>query len=97
MTRVEKYPSRRESWGQEARRLTPGGRGFDIVGVKGNNQTIARSRAAVRMEGVVPVFGRVEETAELMSLFTALMHTSKDCVRDLRRRPSVVPSVGPLH
>lgn len=83
--------------GPRGSRLTPGEPGGYIVGVRGNNQTIARSRAVVRVEGIVLVFGRVEETAELVSLFTALMHTSKDCVRDLRRRPSVVPRVGPLH
>ncbi|KAK6065526.1 alcohol dehydrogenase [Seiridium cupressi] len=63
-------------WGLEARKLTPDGRGFDMVVDIGGNETLPQSLAAVRVDGVVNVTGGVgEATSESVPLFAALFHT----------------------
>ncbi|KAI1875865.1 uncharacterized protein JN550_002151 [Neoarthrinium moseri] len=69
------YRSNPEKWGAEARKLTPNGRGFDIVVDIGGNQTLTQSLAAVRAEGTVMVLGGVGESAEPVPLFSVLFHT----------------------
>ncbi|KAL4866972.1 hypothetical protein BDV12DRAFT_128520 [Aspergillus spectabilis] len=64
------------SWGEEARRLTPDGRGFDFVIDIGGNESFPQSLAAVRVDGVLVMVGGVgDSTAEPVPLFAALMHT----------------------
>ncbi|KAH6880379.1 hypothetical protein B0T10DRAFT_581660 [Thelonectria olida] len=69
------YRSNPDSWGQEARSLTPEGRGYDIVIDIGGNQTLPQSLAAVRVDGVLLVVGGVGEDVEPVPLFAALFHT----------------------
>lgn len=69
------YRSHANSWGQKARSLTPGGRGFDIVVDIGGYQTLPQSLAAVRLEGVLTLVGAVGENAEPVPLLEVFMHT----------------------
>ncbi|KAI1744779.1 putative alcohol dehydrogenase [Xylaria scruposa] len=70
------YRTNPDSWGVEARKYTPEGRGFDFVIDVGGNQTFPQSLAAVRAEGVlIPVGGVGDPTAEPTPLFLALVHT----------------------
>ncbi|CAM1510872.1 Fc.00g083850.m01.CDS01 [Cosmosporella sp. VM-42] len=62
-------------WGQQARALTPSGRGFDFVIDIGGNQTLSQSLAAVRVDGVVLIIGGVGENTAPVPLFAAFMHT----------------------
>ncbi|KAL3462256.1 hypothetical protein BJX64DRAFT_142601 [Aspergillus heterothallicus] len=63
------------NWGEEARRLTPGGRGFDFIADIGGNETLPQSFASVRLDGVVLVIGGVGEDTAPVPVFSALMHT----------------------
>lgn len=81
-------------WGQEARTLTPGGRGFDMVVDIGGNATLAQSLSAVRTDGVVVAAGLVGGEAEPVPLLYALAHAcivrgvllgSRNQLRDLVR------------
>lgn len=64
------------SWGEEARALTPGRRGFDFVIDIGGAETLPQSLAAVRTDGVVLVVGGVGDAAARQPpLFAALVHT----------------------
>ncbi|KAJ9156594.1 Polyketide synthase, enoylreductase [Pleurostoma richardsiae] len=72
---VINYRSNPDGWGQEARALTPNGRGFDIIVDIGGNQTLSQSLAAIHVDGVVMVVGGVGETADPVPLFAALLHT----------------------
>ncbi|RAL03759.1 zinc-dependent alcohol dehydrogenase family protein [Aspergillus ibericus CBS 121593] len=63
------------TWGEEARRLTPNGRGFDFVIDVGGNQTLPQSLAAVRVDGIVLVVGMLGEDAASVPMYDALMHT----------------------
>ncbi|PWY94395.1 NAD(P)-binding protein [Aspergillus sclerotioniger CBS 115572] len=63
------------AWGDEARQLTPDGRGFDFVIDIGGNQTLSQSLAAVRVDGIVLVVGMVGEDTAPVPLYTALLHT----------------------
>lgn len=74
-THTVNYRSNPDSWGQKARSLTPGGRGFDIVVDIGGNQTLSQSLLAVRVDGVVLVVGGVGENTAPVPLFAALIHT----------------------
>ncbi|KAI1362983.1 putative alcohol dehydrogenase [Xylaria arbuscula] len=70
------YVSSPESWGAEARKYTPDGRGFDIIVDVGGNETLSQSLAAVRADGLVMLVGGVGDSkAEPVPLFTALLHT----------------------
>ena len=69
------YRSNPDKWGQEARSLTPGGRGFDLVVDVGGNQTLSQSLAAVRGDGIVSVVGGVGEDTQPVPMFAALLHT----------------------
>jgi NADPH:quinone reductase-like Zn-dependent oxidoreductase len=69
------YRTNPDGWGQEARSLTPEGRGFDIIIDIGGYQTLPQSLAAVRVDGVLMVVGGVGEDAEPVPLFLALVHT----------------------
>lgn len=62
-------------WGAEARALTPGGKGFDIIVDVGGNATLGQSLAAVKVNGLVGVIGGVGGDAELVPLFGALLST----------------------
>lgn len=63
-------------WGAEARRHTPGGRGFDVVADIGGNETLPQSLAAVRVDGQVVVVGGVgDPDAQPVPAFSALLHT----------------------
>jgi NADPH:quinone reductase-like Zn-dependent oxidoreductase len=74
-THTINYRSKSESWGQKARSLTPGGRGFDIVVDIGGNQTLPQSLVAVRVDGLVLLVGGVGENTAPVPLFEVLMHT----------------------
>lgn len=69
------YRSNPDDWGVQARRLTPEGRGFDIVIDVGGNETLPQSLAAVRVDGQVLVLGQVGRTAENVPMYMALLHT----------------------
>lgn len=63
-------------WGAEARKYTPGGRGFDIIADIGGNETLPQSLTAVRVDGQVVVVGGVgDSNAQPVSAFSALLHT----------------------
>ncbi|KAI1266284.1 putative alcohol dehydrogenase [Xylariaceae sp. FL1019] len=71
-----KYRTNPKSWGVEARRYTPDGRGFDIVVDLGGNETFPQSLAAVRADGLLMVVGGVgDASAEPVPLFSVLVHT----------------------
>ncbi|KAK7757578.1 hypothetical protein SLS62_000593 [Diatrype stigma] len=72
---VINYRSNPDTWGQQARDLTPGKRGFDIVIDVGGNESLPQSLGAVRVDGVVMVVGGVGQNAETVPLFQTLMHT----------------------
>ncbi|KAL2756621.1 hypothetical protein ACRALDRAFT_2103122 [Sodiomyces alcalophilus JCM 7366] len=61
-------------WGAEARKLTPGARGFDFVVDIAGNATLAQSLVAVRTDGIVPVVGLAGGEAEPVPMMGALLH-----------------------
>ncbi|KAL4793761.1 hypothetical protein BDV19DRAFT_399930 [Aspergillus venezuelensis] len=70
------YRASPKTWGEEARALTPDGRGFDFVIDIGGNETFPRAPTAVRVDGVLSVTGGVgDSAAEPVPLFAAMMHT----------------------
>lgn len=70
------YKIHADTWGQEARKLTPDGRGFDVVQDIGGNQILSQSLAAVRADGTVLVVGGVgDASAEPVPLFSVLFHS----------------------
>ncbi|EED13370.1 alcohol dehydrogenase, putative [Talaromyces stipitatus ATCC 10500] len=69
------YRSNPDDWALQAKRLTPGGRGFDIVVDVGGNETLRQSLAAIRVDGQVLVLGAVGGTAENVPLFAVLLST----------------------
>ncbi|KAJ5865368.1 uncharacterized protein N7529_007284 [Penicillium soppii] len=73
-THVINYRTNSE-WGEEARLLTPGGRGFDFVIDVGGNETLPQSLAAVRVDGIILVVGGVGETTEAVPMSAALLHS----------------------
>ncbi|KAK6222177.1 alcohol dehydrogenase [Colletotrichum tabaci] len=74
-SRTVNYRTSADTWGTEARALTPEGRGFDIVIDVGGDETLGQSLKATRPEGVLYVLGRVGGDAEPVSLFGCLMAT----------------------
>ncbi|KAL4957568.1 hypothetical protein BDW69DRAFT_200636 [Aspergillus filifer] len=73
---VVNYRTSPKTWGEEARALTPGGRGFDFVIDIGGNETFPQALAAIRVDGVFSVTGGVgDSAAEPVPLFAAMMHT----------------------
>ncbi|KAJ5685572.1 hypothetical protein N7536_008191 [Penicillium majusculum] len=75
-THVINYLANPKSWGEEARGLTPGGRGVDFVIDVGGNETLPNSLAAVRVDGIVLVVGQVgESSVDAVPIFAALLHT----------------------
>lgn len=73
---VINYRTSPDSWGREARDLTPGARGFDFVVDVGGNETLPQSLAAVRPDGTVAVVGGLgAPTAEPVPAFSALFHS----------------------
>ncbi|WAO87379.1 PKS-ER domain-containing protein [Fusarium falciforme] len=72
---VVNYRTNPDGWGKEARALTPGGRGFDIVVEIGGNETLSHSLQAVRTDGIVMIIGGVGADAEAVPMFAALLHT----------------------
>ncbi|KAL2860970.1 zinc-dependent alcohol dehydrogenase family protein [Aspergillus lucknowensis] len=72
---VVNYRTNPKSWGAEARRLTPDGRGFDFIIDIGGNETLPQSLTAVRVDGILLVIGQVGDEAEPVPLSAALMHT----------------------
>ncbi|KAI0502851.1 putative alcohol dehydrogenase [Xylaria bambusicola] len=70
------YVSNPTSWGTEARKHTPGGRGFDIIIDVGGDETLPQSLAAARADGLLMVIGGVGDSkAEPVPLLAALIHT----------------------
>lgn len=69
------YRANPNDWGVQARRLTPEGRGFDIVIDVGGNETLPQSLAAVRVDGQVLVIGQLGRTVENVPMYMALLHT----------------------
>lgn len=69
------YRTSPDSWGSEARKLTPNCRGFDFVFDVGGNETLPQSLAAVRADGTVLVLGHVGRNVEPTPLFAALQYT----------------------
>lgn len=73
---VVNYRTNPDGWGQEARALTPEGRGFDIVIEIGGNETLSHSLQAVRTDGIVMIIGGVgAPDAEMVPMFAALLST----------------------
>ncbi|KAI1421933.1 putative zinc-containing alcohol dehydrogenase [Xylaria sp. FL1777] len=69
------YRSNPKSWGVEARKYTPDGRGFDIIVDVGGNETLPQSFAAARANGLLLIVGGVGDmTAEPVPLFPTLLH-----------------------
>ncbi|KAJ9482660.1 hypothetical protein VN97_g10772 [Penicillium thymicola] len=75
-THVINYLANPKGWGEEARGLTPGGRGVDFVIDVGGNETLPNSLVAVRVDGIVLVVGQVgESSVNAVPMFAALLHT----------------------
>lgn len=74
-THTVNYRTKPDSWGQKARDLTPGGRGFDIVIDVAGNETLPQSLVAVRTDGIVSLIGGVGGNKAEVPLFAAFMHT----------------------
>ncbi|KAJ5436504.1 hypothetical protein N7445_007389 [Penicillium cf. griseofulvum] len=75
-THVVNYKANPMTWGEDARRLSPGERGVDFVIDVGGNETLPKSLAAVRVDGIVLVIGQVgESTVDIVPMFAALLHT----------------------
>ncbi|KAL4933208.1 zinc-dependent alcohol dehydrogenase family protein [Aspergillus undulatus] len=73
---VVNYRTNPERWGEEARKLTRNGRGFDHVVDVGGNETFPQALAAIRVDGVLSVVGHVgDKSAEPVPLFAAMMST----------------------
>ena len=68
------YRSSPDSWGREAKNLTPDGRGFDIVVDVGGNETLPQSLEAVRVDGTVVLGGALGGKTEPVIMFEAFMH-----------------------
>ncbi|KAJ0426696.1 hypothetical protein BJY00DRAFT_297704 [Aspergillus carlsbadensis] len=93
------------NWGEEARRLTPGGRGFDFIIDIGGNETLPQSLAATRVDGIVLVIGHVGDDAPPVPAGSALLHTcvirgiiagSRNQLRDAVRfidEKTIVPAI----
>ncbi|KAJ5114049.1 hypothetical protein N7456_002583 [Penicillium angulare] len=62
-------------WGEEARQLTPEGRGFDFILDVAGNESLPHSLAAVRVEGVIVVIGHVGSQVEVVPLFSVMLNT----------------------
>ncbi|KAL4783806.1 hypothetical protein BJX76DRAFT_242895 [Aspergillus varians] len=76
VTHVVNYRTSPGAWGKEARELTPGGRGFDIVVDIAGNETFPQALAAVRVDGLVLVIGSVgDAAADPVPLFAVFMQT----------------------
>ncbi|KAK4499332.1 hypothetical protein PRZ48_009845 [Zasmidium cellare] len=61
-------------WGAEARKLTPGGRGFDLIVDVGGDSTLNESLAAVRVNGIVAATGILGSDSQPVSMLSALWH-----------------------
>ncbi|KAH6685834.1 hypothetical protein F5X68DRAFT_135651 [Plectosphaerella plurivora] len=73
---VINYRTSPDTWGREARELTPGARGFDFVVDVGGNETLPQSLVSVRPDGTVDLVGGVgAATAEPVPAFSALFST----------------------
>jgi NADPH:quinone reductase-like Zn-dependent oxidoreductase len=70
---VVNYKTNPDNWGQEAKALTPGGRGFDNVVDVAGNATLPQSLAAVRVDGIVHMIGGVGGNAEPVPMMAAFM------------------------
>lgn len=69
------YRSSPDTWGKEAKSLTPDGRGFDVIVDVGGNETLPQSLEAVRVDGTIVLGGAVGGRSEPVPLFEAFMHT----------------------
>ncbi|KAI0121385.1 putative alcohol dehydrogenase [Xylariales sp. AK1849] len=69
------YRSNPNDWGREARSLTPGEKGFDMVVDVGGDESLSQSLAAVRVGGTVLLVGAVGENAEPLPMSAAFLHT----------------------
>ncbi|KAF9892984.1 hypothetical protein FE257_012395 [Aspergillus nanangensis] len=75
-TDVVNYRADPDTWGEEVRRLTPGGRGVDFVVDVAGNESLPHSLKAVRVDGVVVVVGHLgESTVGDVPMMGALLHT----------------------
>lgn len=73
---VVNYRTNADGWGEEARALTPNGRGFDHVFDVGGNESLPQSFKATRPDGVVSLVGQVGDSkAEQVSVFAPFFHT----------------------
>lgn len=73
---VINYRTSPDIWGQEAKKLTPDGRGLDFVVDVGGNETLPQALAAVRVDGIVLVVGGVgKDDADVVPMISALIHT----------------------
>ena len=63
-------------WGEEARRLTPGGLGFDHILEIGGATSVSQSLQAIKLEGVLTIIGFLTsaERSEQPLLMDALSH-----------------------
>lgn len=79
-------------WGAAAKRLTPSGRGVDLVVDVGGNATLGESLEAVRIDGVIVLaglLGKTDRNESLMSLLgnicigRGILLGSRDMMRDM--------------
>ncbi|KAK3948341.1 zinc-type alcohol dehydrogenase-like protein-like protein [Pseudoneurospora amorphoporcata] len=59
-------------WGAAAKKLTPGGHGFDIVVDVGGDATLGQALQAVRIDGLVVVAGIIGGSSEAVPLMSVL-------------------------
>ncbi|RGP76728.1 hypothetical protein FLONG3_5168 [Fusarium longipes] len=72
---VVNYRQNPNSWGKEAKSLTPNGLGFDLIVDIGGNDTLGHCLEAVRPYGSIQVVGAVGKEAAVVPMMGALMST----------------------
>ncbi|KAH7007572.1 hypothetical protein EDB80DRAFT_764432 [Ilyonectria destructans] len=68
------YRSNPDGWGQEAKKFTPKGKGFDMVVDIGGDSTLAQSLSAVRIDGIVASAGLLGTADKPVPLLSVLGH-----------------------
>lgn len=72
-THVVNYRTHPDTWGEEARKLTPDGKGFDMVIDIAGDSTLGQSLSAVRADGIVLAAGFSGGQAPPVPLLSVLM------------------------
>ncbi|KAI6785504.1 Zinc-type alcohol dehydrogenase-like protein -like protein [Emericellopsis cladophorae] len=61
-------------WGAEARKLTPGGRGFDVIVDVGGHSTLSQTMKANKVDGLVVLAGMLGQSDDPVPLMSILLN-----------------------